>query len=72
MERFQINLTAARVNANLTQLEMAKQLKVDRSTIHSWEKGRTSPTLPQLRKISELSHIPMDYIFLPDTLPKVE
>ena len=32
----------------------------------NWEKGKTEPTLSQLRKMSELSGIPMDFIFVPN------
>lgn len=72
MENLRISLTAARVNANLTQLELAELLGVHRTTVHNWENGKTSPDSSQLRKIGELSHIPTDYIFLPETLLKVE
>lgn len=62
----QISLEAARVNANLTQPELAERLGVSVTTIINWEKGRTEPTLPQVRKLSELSGIPMDFIFVPE------
>ena len=61
----QISLEAARVNAHMTQPEWAEALGVRTTTIVSWEKGRTEPTLSQVRKISELSGIPMDFIFVP-------
>lgn len=61
-----ISLEAARVNANLTQEKLAKILGVSRTTVCNWESGLTEPTLSQLRKISELSGIPMDFIFVPD------
>lgn len=61
-----ITLAAARVNANLKQEELAKILGVNKSTIVSWEKGKTEPNANQLRKISSLSKIPMDFIFIPE------
>lgn len=61
-----ISLEAARVNAGLTQKELAEKLGVSNTTIVNWEKGKTEPTYPQLIKISELSGIPLDFIFIPD------
>lgn len=61
-----ISLEAARVNAKLTQKELAEKLGVSNSTIVNWEKGETEPSLSQLRMISELSGIPMDFLFVPD------
>lgn len=72
MEDLRISLAAARVNANMTQSELARKLGVSKTTIHNWERGETSPGLKHLREISELSHIPINYIFLPETLLKVE
>lgn len=60
-----ISLEAARVNANLTQKELAKILGVSNTTIVNWEAGVSEPSLSNLRKISELSGIPMDFIFVP-------
>lgn len=59
-----ISLEAARVNAKLTQKELAEILGVSNATIVNWEKGNSEPNLSQLRKISELSGIPLDFIFL--------
>ena len=60
-----ISLEAARVNAKLTQKELAEILGVSNATIVNQEKGNSEPNLTQLRKISELSGIPLDFIFLP-------
>lgn len=61
-----ISLEAARVNAGLTQKELANILGISNSTVINWEKGNTEPSISQLKKISELSGIPMDFIFIPD------
>ena len=61
-----ISLEAARVNAKLTQKELAEILGVSNVTIVNWEKGKSEPYASQLRKISELSGIPLDFIFVPD------
>ena len=65
---FKITLKACRTNANLKQQELADKLGVCRDTVSNWEKGETSPTSLQLQKISLITGIPMDFIFLPSVL----
>lgn len=72
MTSFTISLEAARVNKKMTQAEMAKALGVHRSTVYNWERGKTSPNYKYLKKIEEITGVPCDYIFLPDTLLKVD
>lgn len=60
-----ISLAAARVNAQLTQVEAAKALKVTKQTIVNWEKGASEPQVSQARALSALYGIPLDNIFLP-------
>lgn len=67
-----ISLEAVRVNAKMKQKEWAKMLGVSRTTVVNWEKGNTEPSLSQLRKMSELSGIPMDFIFVPDKSNLIE
>lgn len=61
-----ISIEAARVNAKLTQKELAEILGVSNTTIVNWEKGNTEPSINQLRKLSEISGIPLDFIFVPE------
>lgn len=61
-----INLAAVRVNTGMTQKEWADALSVDLSTVTNWEKGKSEPTWSKLRKMSELSGIPIDFIFVPN------
>lgn len=65
-EKPKIYLAAARVNAGMNQREFANYMGVDVSTVTNWEKGKTEPNASQLRKISEVSGIPMDFIFVPE------
>lgn len=63
----QISLAAARVNAGYTQAEVAKHLKVSKTTVVNWEKGITEPRVEQSRELSELYKMPLDnIIFLPN------
>lgn len=58
-----IKMAAARVNAGLTQREFADLCGVRVETVNSWEKGNTEPPISAIRKLSEKSNIPMDFIF---------
>ncbi len=65
MKELRISLAAARVNAQLTQNDVAKALNVSKQTVNNWENGKTEPKMQQSRELSELYQIPLDYIFLP-------
>lgn len=62
---FQISLAAARVNAGMTQEEVAKHLKIGKQTVGNWEKGRTEPSVSQMMELCTLYKISIDYLFLP-------
>ena len=70
MEKLQISLAAARVNAELTQSQVAEIMNVDRSTIRRWEKNKKVPNFDEIKKLSEVYHIPIDCIFLANKLAK--
>lgn len=57
-----ISLPAARKNANLTQKDLAERCGVSESTVWSWEKGRTEPTVSQAIKIGEAVGLHIDDI----------
>lgn len=65
MEKIQISLAAARVNAKLTQTEVANKLGVSKQTIINWEKGRIIPRIPEIETLARVYNIPQDNIFLP-------
>lgn len=65
METIRISLAAARVNARLTQEEVAKRLKVSKTTIVNWEKGTVAPSFATLLVLCGMYNIPVDNIFLP-------
>ena len=60
-----ISLTAARVNARLTQEDVAKEMHISKQTVVNWEKGKVIPRTPELQMLSRLYGIPEDHIFLP-------
>lgn len=55
-------LTAARLAADLSQLEVAEALDVSRQAISRWEQGLGSPTADNLKKLSALYHVSVDYL----------
>lgn len=61
----QISLAAARVNAKLTQEEVANRMKIGKRTIINWEKGAVMPSFADLNMLSDIYGIPVDNIFLP-------
>lgn len=66
MPDVRIILPAVRANAKMNQAEWAEAIGVDKSTVYNWESGKTEPNTTQLREMSKLSGIPMDFIFLPE------
>lgn len=62
-----ISMRAARVNAELTQVEAAKIIGVAPNTISRWEKGISSPTFKYIRPIVEAYGLTSyeDIIFVP-------
>lgn len=65
MADIKISLAAARVNAGLTQDDVAKLMRIGNKTIINWEKGAVEPSLASLTMLSQIYGIPIDNIFLP-------
>lgn len=63
-----ITMRAARVNADLTINEVAKELGISNKTLISWEKGKTEPTASQMLKLVSLYAMPMEFLILPKNL----
>ena len=69
-ESIHISLAAARVNAGLTQEEVAKIMHVSKATIVSWENESSEPKVSQAFKLSALYNLPMDCIFFYQEKPR--
>lgn len=65
MQEIKVSLASARVNANMTQEQVADALKISKSTLINWEKGKTKIPFTSLVALSTLYDFPIDYIFLP-------
>lgn len=65
MKRLKISLKAARVNANLSQEEVAREMKKSKGTINNWENGKTAIDYGNLNELCRLYSVTMDDILLP-------
>jgi transcriptional regulator with XRE-family HTH domain len=50
-----VRLRTARRSVGLTQKQLAADLGVESITVSRWERGVTTPSLPRLRRIAELT-----------------
>ena len=61
-----ITLKSARVNKGYTQVQAAKLIGITEDTLSNYERGKSFPTVPIIKKIEEVYGIPYnDLIFLP-------
>lgn len=58
-----ISIRAARVNANLTQAELAKILGVHRQTLAKWEENPAKMKIEKAKKMCEVLSLPLSNIF---------
>ena len=68
----QISLRSARVNANLSQEELAKKLGVHRNTIVNWEKDPSSLSIRKAEKVCRALNVSISDIFFGPSLQNVE
>ena len=64
-QTLQISLAAARVNAKMTQEDVATRMKIGKRTIINCDKGAAVPSFADLSMLSSIYGIPVDNIFLP-------
>lgn len=64
-DKLQISLAAARVNAKMTQSDVAKEMSVSKQTIVNWEKGKIIPKPAQFEMMCRLYGLDVNDIFLP-------
>lgn len=62
MNEFKISLAAARVNAGLTQNDVAKIIKKATQTVVNWENGRTQIDSANLAMLCSIYNISPDNI----------
>lgn len=64
-ELFQVSMASARVNAELKQDDIAREMGVSKQTIINWEKGRVVPKPAQFQMFCMICKIPKDNVKLP-------
>ena len=67
MTELQISLAAARVNAGLTQKEVAEKMHISKQTLVNWEKGTTYPKPAYFEMLCRIYNIDRENIFLSST-----
>ena len=67
-----IKLNALRVNAGLTQSEVAAKVGISKNTLIKWESYKSFPSVVQIMKLCDLYGCDVNDIFLPDVLAKSE
>jgi transcriptional regulator with XRE-family HTH domain len=64
-----VRLRTARRSAGLTQRQLAEALGVESITVSRWERGVTTPSLPRLRRIAEITETTVsDLVRTPDAV----
>ena len=63
-----ISLRAARINANLSQRDVAKHMHKNLNTITKWETGKVAIDPIYLKELCSLYNMPAEYISLPSPL----
>jgi transcriptional regulator with XRE-family HTH domain len=62
-------LRTARRASGMTQKQLAEELGVEAITVSRWERGVTTPSLPRLRRIAELTQTTVsDLVRAPDAV----
>lgn len=62
-----ITLKSARVNKNLTQAEAAKMLGISTETLSNYERGKSYPDVPIIKRMEDLYGLPYsELIFCPE------
>lgn len=65
MGNYKISLAAARVNAGMTQNDVAKKMHISKNTVINWEKGKVELKPAQFKMYCEIVNAPEDAISLP-------
>ena len=68
MPDIKISLAAVRVNANMTQEQAANAINVSKTTINSWENGKSKIPFESLVNLCKVYNFPIDYVFVPSNL----
>ena len=65
MNSLKIRLSAVRVNAGLSQQDIADKMGVSRITVGNWESGKVKMKEAELRMYADICSFPRENIFCP-------
>lgn len=62
MDIFEIRLKELRTENGFTQKGLAQLLRTTDDSIHSWEKGRSQPSIDVIRRLCVIFNVSADYL----------
>lgn len=62
MAKFEERLKALRIAKGMSQMDLAKQLKISKSSINMYERGEREPGLETLESIADFFNVDLDYL----------
>ncbi len=62
MASFEERLKFLRVSKELSQMDLAKQLKISKSSINMYERGEREPGIETLEAIADFFNVDLDYL----------
>ena len=62
MDIFSIRLKELRLEKEMTQKKLAKELETSDDSIYSWETGRSQPSIEMIRAICKYFNVSSDYV----------
>ena len=62
MDIFSIRLKELRLEKEMTQKSLAKELETSDDSIYSWETGRSQPSIEMIRAICKYFNVSSDYL----------
>ncbi len=65
-------IKSLREKQNLTQSELAKKLKITRSSVNAWEMGISVPSTQYLVELAGLFHVSTDYLLGLNTTSSID
>ena len=66
-----MNIRELRLNAGLTQAQLAKKMNVDQAAVSRWESGETKPLRKCHRKLAKVLGCTIDELLNADEKPPV-
>ena len=59
---FKVRLKELRIESGFSQVDIAKKLNMSKMAISHWEKGNSEPSIEQLKILSRIFDVSVDYL----------